>query len=89
MAWRHAWRNALGPVIYAAHPVAADPGERVVFVEAVFAWPGLRVARRRRGRQSRLSAADGRVGAGGHVVVAASLMGDIAYALLDPRVRLS
>jgi peptide/nickel transport system permease protein len=88
VTWRHAWRNALFPVITLFGlwlPILVSGS---VFVESVFAWPGLG------------SLAAGAVGSrdypllmGASVLVAAlvvvgGLVTDLAYALLDPRVRL-
>jgi peptide/nickel transport system permease protein len=87
--WRHAWRNALFPVITLFGlwlPILVTGS---VFVEAVFAWPGL----------GSLAAAAvwGRdypvlMGASLLVValvVAGNFLADVAYAVLDPRVRLA
>jgi peptide/nickel transport system permease protein len=89
VTWHHAWRNALFPVITLFGlwlPVLVSGS---VFVEAVFAWPGLG------------SLAAGAVGNRDYpllmgtcllvatLVVTASLLTDLAYAALDPRVRLS
>ncbi len=88
VTWRHAWRNALFPVITLFGlwlPILVSGS---VFVEAVFAWPGLG------------SFAAGAVGSrdypllmGASMLVAAlvvvgGFMTDVAYALLDPRVRI-
>jgi len=87
VTWRHAWRNALFPVITLFGlwlPILVSGS---VFVEAVFAWPGLG------------SLAAGAVGSrdypllmGTSVLVAAlvvtgGLLTDLVYAWLDPRVR--
>lgn len=87
VTWRHGWRNALFPVITLFGlwlPILVSGS---VFVEAVFAWPGLG------------SLAAGAVGSrdypllmGASVLVAGlvvigGLLTDLAYALLDPRVR--
>ena len=87
VTWRHAWRNALFPVITLFGlwlPILVSGS---VFVEAVFAWPGLG------------SLAAGAVGSRDYpllmgasllvaaLVVVSGLATDIAYALLDPRVR--
>ncbi|HEU5304252.1 MAG TPA: ABC transporter permease [Gemmatimonadales bacterium] len=87
--WRHAWRNALFPVITLFGlwlPILVTGS---VFVEAVFAWPGLG------------SLAAGAVGSRDYpllmgasllvagLVVVSGLMTDLAYALLDPRVRVA
>jgi peptide/nickel transport system permease protein len=89
VTWRHAWRNALFPVITLFGlwlPILVTGS---VFVEAVFAWPGLG------------SLAAGAVGGRDYpllmgaslliavLVVTGGLVTDVAYALLDPRVRLA
>jgi peptide/nickel transport system permease protein len=88
VTWRHAWRNALFPVITLFGlwlPILVSGS---VFVEAVFAWPGLG------------SLAAGAVGSRDYpllmgtsllvaaLVVASGFATDVAYGLLDPRVRL-
>ena len=85
----HGWRNALFPILTLFGlwlPILVSGS---VFVESVFAWPGLG------------SLAAGAVGTRDYpllmgagvlaaaMVVMAALVTDIAYALLDPRVRLS
>jgi len=87
--WRHGWRNALFPVITLFGlwlPILVTGS---VFVEAVFAWPGL----------GSLAAAavwgrDYPVLMGASLLVAClvvlgGFLTDVAYALLDPRVRLA
>jgi peptide/nickel transport system permease protein len=89
VTWRHAWRNALFPVITLFGlwlPILVSGS---VFVEAVFAWPGLG------------SLAAGAVGSRDYpllmgssllvagLVVASGFITDVAYAMLDPRVRLA
>jgi peptide/nickel transport system permease protein len=87
VTWRHAWRNALFPVLTLFGlwlPILVSGS---VFVEAVFAWPGLG------------SLAAGAVGSRDYpllmgasllvagLVVVSGFLTDVAYALLDPRVR--
>lgn len=87
VVWRHAWRNALFPVITLFGlwlPILVSGS---VFVESVFAWPGLG------------SLAAGAVGSRDYplimgasllvalLVVSGGFLTDVAYALLDPRVR--
>jgi peptide/nickel transport system permease protein len=87
VTWRHAWRSALFPIVTLFGlwlPILVSGS---VFVEAVFAWPGLG------------SLAAGAVGSRDYpllmgasllvaaLVVAGGFMTDVAYALLDPRVR--
>ena len=87
--WRHAWRNALFPVLTLFGlwlPILVSGS---VFVESVFAWPGLG------------SLAVGAIGNRDYpllvgaavlvamVVVLGTWLSDVAYAMLDPRVRTS
>ncbi|MGH7509181.1 MAG: ABC transporter permease [Gemmatimonadales bacterium] len=87
VTWRHAWRNALFPVLTLFGlwlPILVSGS---VFVEAVFAWPGLG------------SLAAGAVGSRDYpllmgasllvasLVVVSGFLTDMAYAVLDPRVR--
>jgi peptide/nickel transport system permease protein len=87
VTWRHAWRNALFPVITLFGlwlPILVSGS---VFVEAVFAWPGLgSLAANAVGSRDYplLMGASMLVAA---LVVAGGFMTDVAYALLDPRVR--
>jgi peptide/nickel transport system permease protein len=85
--WRHAFRNALFPVVtlfglWLPLVVAGS-----VFVEKVFAWPGLGAL-----AADAVSARDYPLLMGVTVlvslmVVGGALVADAAYALLDPRVR--
>jgi peptide/nickel transport system permease protein len=89
ITWRHAWRNALFPVITLFGlwlPILVTGS---VFVEAVFAWPGLGslAATAVGGRDYPLSMGASLLIA--VLVVTGGLVTDIAYALLDPRVRLA
>lgn len=89
VVWRHGWRNALFPVITLFGLWLPLLVTGSVFVEMVFAWPGL--------GSLAASAASGRdyplvMGAAllaAALVVTASLLTDLAYAMLDPRVRYS
>lgn len=85
----HGWRNALFPVLTLFGlwlPILVSGS---VFVESVFAWPGLgSLAATAVGtRDYPLLMGAGILVAG--VVVAAGFLTDVAYALLDPRVRFS
>jgi peptide/nickel transport system permease protein len=89
VTWRHAWRNALFPVITLFGlwlPILVTGS---VFVESFFAWPGLGslAAAAVWGRDYPvLMGASLLVAA---LVVAGGFLTDVAYALLDPRVRLA
>jgi peptide/nickel transport system permease protein len=89
VVWGHALRNALGPVVSIIGTLVPRLVGGSVVTEAVFGWPGM-------GRLA-LEAAGGRdypliVGITvvvSAVVVASSLLVDMAYVWLDPRVRLA
>lgn len=89
VTWRHAWRNALFPVITLFGlwlPILVTGS---VFVEAVFAWPGLGSL-----AATAVGGRDYPLLMGASLLVAALVIGggfltDLAYALLDPRVRLA
>jgi peptide/nickel transport system permease protein len=89
VTWRHAWRNALFPVITLFGlwlPILVSGS---VFVEAVFAWPGLGslAAAAVGGRDYPLLMGASLLVAA--LVVAGTFLTDVAYAALDPRVRLA
>lgn len=89
VTWRHAWRNALFPVITLFGlwlPILVTGS---VFVESVFAWPGLGslAAAAVWGRDYPLLMGASLLVAA--LVVAAGFLTDVAYAMLDPRVRLT
>jgi peptide/nickel transport system permease protein len=87
VTWRHAWRTALFPVLTLFGlwlPILVSGS---VFVEAVFAWPGLGSL-----AASAVGSRDYPLLMGASLLVAAlvvisGFMTDMAYALLDPRVR--
>ena len=87
VTWRHAWRNALFPVITLFGlwlPILVTGS---VFVEAIFAWPGLGslAAAAVGGRDYPLLMGASLLVAA--LVVVSNFLTDVAYALLDPRVR--
>jgi peptide/nickel transport system permease protein len=85
--WRHGWRNALFPVITLFGlwlPILVTGS---VFVEDVFAWPGLGslAAAAVWGRDYPVLMGASLLVSG--LVVLGGFMTDVAYAVLDPRVR--
>jgi peptide/nickel transport system permease protein len=89
VVWRHGWRNALFPVITLFGlwlPILVTGS---VFVEAVFAWPGLGslAAAAVWGRDYPLLMGSSLLVA--ILVVLGGFITEVAYALLDPRVRLA
>jgi peptide/nickel transport system permease protein len=85
----HGWRNALFPILTLFGlwlPILVSGS---VFVEAVFAWPGLgSLAAAAVGNRDYPLLMGAAILVAGMVVLAGFLT-DIAYALLDPRVRYS
>jgi peptide/nickel transport system permease protein len=87
--WKHAWRNAVFPVITLFGLWLPILVAGSVFVESVFAWPGLgSLAAAAVGNRDYPLLMGASLLASG-LVVLGSLLTDLAYALLDPRVRLS
>ena len=87
--WKHAFRNALIPVMTYAAVLLATLVAGSIVTETVFAWPGL-------GRlvvdaviQRDFPMVQGVVLFIGAVVLLTNLLVDILYTVLDPRVRLS
>lgn len=89
VTWRHAWRNALFPVITLFGLWLPMLVSGSVFVEAVFAWPGLGslAAGAVGGRDYPLIMGASVLVAG--LVILGGFLTDVTYALLDPRVRLA
>jgi peptide/nickel transport system permease protein len=89
VTWRHAWRNALFPVITLFGLWLPMLVTGSVFVEAVFAWPGLGslAATAVGGRDYPLLMGASLLVAA--LVITGGFVTDLAYALLDPRVRLA
>lgn len=84
---RHVWRNALFPIITLFGLWLPLLVTGAVFVEAVFAWPGLGSM-----AADAVSSRDYPLLMGTSLLVSAlvvlsGLLADVAYALLDPRVR--
>jgi peptide/nickel transport system permease protein len=85
--WRHAWRNALFPVLTLfglSLPILVTGS---VFVEYVFNWPGLGAlaAEAIAGRDYPLLMGTALLVSA--MVIAGNLIADLGYLLLDPRVR--
>ena len=87
--WRHAWRNALFPVITLFGLWLPLLVTGSVFVEMVFAWPGLGSLAANAASSRDYPLVMGAAMLAAALVVTASLLTDLAYALLDPRVRYS
>ena len=85
--WRHGWRNALFPIVTLFGLWLPLLVTGSVFVEKVFAWPGLGAL-----AADAIGARDYPLLMGATIlvtglVIAGGLLADAAYAALDPRVR--
>jgi peptide/nickel transport system permease protein len=89
VVWRHAWRNALFPVITLFGLWLPLLVTGSVFVEMVFAWPGLGSLAAGAASSRDYPLVMGAALLAAALVVTASLLTDLAYAVLDPRVRYS
>ncbi len=86
VAWRHAFRNALPPIVT---QVALDLGfvlGGIVVIEAVFSWPGIGQMAAKSITSEDLPVLMGTLLFGTLLIVLANLAADIVYAVLDPRI---
>lgn len=88
VVWRHAWRQSLGPVLAVYGVIVGSLFSGSFAVEIVTSWPGLADLMRQglSARDTNLVAACAAAGAA--FLAAGVLAGDLAHALLDPRVAL-
>lgn len=84
---RHAWRNALFPVLTLFGLWLPFLVTGAVFVEAVFAWPGLGSLAAEAVGARDYPLLMGTAALAALFVVMGGILTDVAYALLDPRVR--
>lgn len=87
IVWRHAFRNALTPMVTLAGLFLPALLGGAVFVEKIFAWPGMGLAATNAiaGRDYDLVTAI--VIVGSLLVVIGNLLADLLHAAIDPRVR--
>jgi peptide/nickel transport system permease protein len=84
---RHAFRNALGPIVTLAGLSLPALVGGALLVETIFTWPGMgRVAYLAVGTRD-LPVLLGATCLSAALVVAGNLLADIGSALLDPRAR--
>jgi len=86
VAWRHAARNALLPVVTLAGVQFGHLLGGSILVETVFGWPGLGRLVFDSLQQRDLNLLLGILFVSSVVVVLANLVADLAYSLLDPRI---
>ncbi len=85
--WKHAFRNALIQPLTVSALVLASFITGSVFVEAVFAWPGIGRLAVQASLDNDFPVLAGVVLLFGVAYVAMNFLADIAYALVDPRIR--
>jgi peptide/nickel transport system permease protein len=86
VVWRHAFRNALPPLVT---QVGLDMGfllGGIVVIEAVFSWPGIGQLAARSITSEDLPLLMGTLLFGTMLIVVANLVVDVVYAILDPRI---
>ena len=88
ITWRHAFRNAILPVVTLAGLDLGFMLGGVVVVESVFGWPGIGSQAVRAITQEDLPVLMGTLLFGTLCIVIASLVVDVIHVLLDPRLAL-
>jgi len=87
IVWRHAFRNALGPVVTVGGLLMGTLLGGAIATEIVYTWPGLGTALYRALGERDLMVVEGCVILLTAMFVLANLAADVAYAALDPRLR--
>jgi peptide/nickel transport system permease protein len=88
VVWRHAFRNALLPIVTLAGLDLGFSLGGVVVIESVFGWPGIGAQAVRAISQEDLPVLMGTLLFGTLCIVIASLVVDLVHVLLDPRIAL-
>jgi peptide/nickel transport system permease protein len=88
VTWRHAFRNAMLPVVTLAGLDLGFMLGGVVVIESVFGWPGIGSQAVRAISQEDLPVLMGTLLVGTLCIVVASLVVDLVHVLLDPRIAL-
>lgn len=89
VVYRHAMRNALLPLITIMAIDAAALFQGAIVTETVFSWPGIGTQLFGAVKEQNIPVAMAIVMIGAIMVVLFNLFADIAYAMADPRIRLS
>jgi len=87
LVWRHALRNALTPMVTILGLLLPAFLGGAVFVERVFAWPGLGTLATSAIESRDYDLVTATVIVGAVIVVVGNLMADLLHAAIDPRVR--
>lgn len=88
VTWKHAFRNALIQPVTTAALVFASFITGAVFVESVFAWPGLGRLAANATFDNDFPVIAGVVLLFGVMYLALNFLADISYVIIDPRIRL-
>ena len=89
VTFKHALRNALMPLVTIAGLQFGNLISGAVLVETVFSWPGVGAYAVEASRSLDYPAVMGVSILGGFAFLLTNLVSDVAYALADPRIRLS
>ncbi len=88
VVWKHSLRNALiAPVTYAGLTLAGLITGTIV-IEVVFAWPGIGLLALQSVQQSDYAVIQGVILVVTFLYLISSLLVDLLYAVIDPRIRL-
>jgi peptide/nickel transport system permease protein len=87
LVWRHAFRNALTPMVTILGLTLPAFLGGVVFIERVFTWPGLGTLATEAIEGRDYDLVTGTVVVGALLVVLGNLLADLLHAALDPRIR--
>lgn len=88
VAWRHAFRNALPPIVTLAGLDLGFYLGGVVVIESVFGWPGIGLQAVKAITEEDLPLLMGTLLFGTLCIVIANLVVDVIHAMLDPRVTI-
>jgi ABC-type dipeptide/oligopeptide/nickel transport system permease component len=86
---RHAWRNALLPVITVVGLQIGGLLGGAILTETIFAWPGMGLWMYQAILQRDYPIVQAGVLVAAVIFVLANLLVDVSYSLLDPRIQLS
>ncbi len=87
--WKHAFRNALPPVLTYSAVLLANLIAGSIVTETVFAWPGLGLLIVDAARNRDVPLIQGLVFFIGSLALGANLLVDVLYCYLDPKIRLT
>jgi peptide/nickel transport system permease protein len=85
--WRHALRNSLAPVLTVLGSLLGTVASGTLLIERIFDWPGMGRAMLEAVGQRDYPLVSGAVLVSSLVVVAATLLSDLAVAWANPRLR--